>query len=1105
MNTASEDPGKSRLKHHKVLPNVHPTNSLILPDGKIFKVQKKRQRKIHSCIPCHQRKIRCSRENPTCLNCLKLAEKNPSEKYEILDACKYFDNDKKKNLKKKGVSFGTSSEATTAAAAVAASSSRRSRRTAGHPSGAGHVSNDTEELEYEKLSEEEEAEELETNDENDEAEDRDDEEYQQSVKNNNSRSRSSNSSTTSQPDAFSSILVTQPFYENDYARQFERARPSHASAPKTGADSKAHSNTTNATATNVTNTIGVSTDSKTRSKKKNKKNNITNNNHNAANAKYTINPAQRNGDNEKYNLVEDNLNGKLGNTTEYNNDFPIDQNEFVYIPRDESSEHMNDSERNGFCYQNSNNVYPDDQIYSHYSKQFASQFITMLNNLPTRERSDELLKNFQTNVHSLLPILDMDGFLEKYDEFWYCGLFLTDNIEKLYQYTIYFKDKYPSVIPGKINDFLYWYNKTSGSLNPSNFSEFLILLYAVYYTSISSSVYEFLSKKYDNFNNILSYKNEVNKYYNMFKNMNHKGLNNPRVMSLAVLQINVLVQSITNLKSGKSLINISKILRICQFYQLNRDPVLYHALKDKELVQTRRIVWWQIFLLDNLVSFFLNLTPSIKLSDFDTSLLMENLDHDSCANFSIMYLNCMYRFILILDDLNGLTNGLNFQLKNEDINKMKNNINNLFITCNSTMKKMSTIFYSLHNNSEVLSTDNNSSSNPSPSNHYQHRPNSRQRQHQSPMSNSIETNPTLNSIGYNFHEPSLDTFRFFMSSLNILSDKMLIMLQKKILLSPYLIYDTYKTNSNLNLRLNSTEYSYTDLQNNLLPSLLHYLDTFLLLSKKDMLKFNWKLKNYIPIDELILLMQVLATNYKSGIFQNGYDEFSDINLKIYLIDQTINSLKLNWHLKLSSVNKLISLTSKLWELMILKFNIDLASSYSMSDKYIFPKPTHEVLSPGNYSRNINISSNSVSCAEIAPRTIGIASALDTPLRNMDSKQNGTISNDNPDQNAFNYLNLSNNEKQSYNKQKINDAIRPSCSMVDMNLNIKERFFSVAKLVEDELSKEGGSGIIQDTDDNEEGWFNLGTEEEYGFNSIDDFHFYKNLKSDVIRLFKLVVC
>ncbi|KAG0679920.1 hypothetical protein C6P40_005070 [Pichia californica] len=1032
MDSPADESKEIITNHNKVLPNVYPTNSLILPDGKIFKVQKKRQRKIHSCIPCHQRKIRCSRETPTCNNCQKLAEKNPSEKLNILEACKYFDNDKKKNLKKKGVDINT---------------------------------------------------------------------YTIPKDNNQENFNVTPSNKTSKS--------TDTFYE--YTNNDTSTNNATTTTTTTNINTNNNNNTNNTNDNNNTNTITADTTS----------------------------------------LEEDQPSNNDENT-----DFSLVQNEFVYTPREEANEQFNEMDIN---YQNNtssipnnvtssnnnmlsqqNSIYVDEQIYSYYSKQFASQFIRILNNLPTKERSDELLKNFQTNVHSLLPILDMNSFLEKYNDFWYCGLFLTDNIEKLYQYIVYFKDKYTTVIPGKINDFLYWYNKSNGSLNPSNFSEFLILLYAVYYTSISSSVYEFLSKKYDNFNNILSYKNEVNKYYNMYRQMNHKGLNNPRVMSLAVLQINVLVQSITNLKSGKSLINISKILRICQFYQLNRDPVLYHGLKDKELVQTRRIVWWQIFLLDNLVSFFLNLTPSIKLSDFDTSLLMENLDNDSSSNFAIMYLNCMFRFILIVDDLNGLTNGLNFQLKNEDINKMKNNINNLFITCNSTMKKMSTMFYNINNSGDILSTDNNSSSNPSPQNlnsliptqlteqqfqnhqsqqppqqpqqpqqqpqnkqqqqNYSLPPHQKQQQHEFQTNANTNTNGndeksdiTLNSAPSNFHEPTLDTFKYFMSLLNILSDKMLIMLQKKILLSPYLIYDTYKTNSNLNLRLKSTEYSYTDLQCNLLPSLMHYLDTFLLLSKKDMLKFNWNLKNYIPIDELILLMQILATNFKSNLNQSEHDQFNDMNLKIYLIDETLNSLKLNWHLKLSSVNKLISLSSKLWELMILKFNIDLPLAYSLSDKYIFPKPSHEILKHGTYSRNINISSNSVSCAEIAPRSIGIASAFDTPLRNHDMPRG-----------SHTYLSNDNLRKGSYNTNNGRYNRFPNTD-IDMNMNVKERFIKLAKLVEEELAREGGTGNIQDTDEDEEGWFNLGTEEEYGLNSIDDFHFYKNLKSDVIRLFKLVVC
>ncbi|SCU87758.1 LAMI_0D07360g1_1 [Lachancea mirantina] len=45
--------------------------ALVLEDGKIYKIQRRRQRKILSCVPCHQRKIKCSREQPACQNCTK--------------------------------------------------------------------------------------------------------------------------------------------------------------------------------------------------------------------------------------------------------------------------------------------------------------------------------------------------------------------------------------------------------------------------------------------------------------------------------------------------------------------------------------------------------------------------------------------------------------------------------------------------------------------------------------------------------------------------------------------------------------------------------------------------------------------------------------------------------------------------------------------------------------------------------------------------------------------------------------------------------------------------------------------------------------------------
>lgn len=64
-------------------------NALVMDNGKVYKIQKVRQRKIHSCVPCHSRKIKCSREHPICQNC----SKNSLE-------CKYFVNDRVSRGKK---------------------------------------------------------------------------------------------------------------------------------------------------------------------------------------------------------------------------------------------------------------------------------------------------------------------------------------------------------------------------------------------------------------------------------------------------------------------------------------------------------------------------------------------------------------------------------------------------------------------------------------------------------------------------------------------------------------------------------------------------------------------------------------------------------------------------------------------------------------------------------------------------------------------------------------------------------------------------------------------------------------------------------------------
>ncbi|RKP32302.1 hypothetical protein METBISCDRAFT_12380 [Metschnikowia bicuspidata] len=55
----------------------------VLENGTVKKLQKMRQRRILSCVHCHSKKIKCSRESPVCNNCNKLGIE-----------CKYFVNER---------------------------------------------------------------------------------------------------------------------------------------------------------------------------------------------------------------------------------------------------------------------------------------------------------------------------------------------------------------------------------------------------------------------------------------------------------------------------------------------------------------------------------------------------------------------------------------------------------------------------------------------------------------------------------------------------------------------------------------------------------------------------------------------------------------------------------------------------------------------------------------------------------------------------------------------------------------------------------------------------------------------------------------------------
>lgn len=71
VSSSNDDGGVRHLNNGEKLIPMKDKSALVLDDGKIYKIQHKRQRQILSCVACHKRKIKCDRIRPTCGSCHK--------------------------------------------------------------------------------------------------------------------------------------------------------------------------------------------------------------------------------------------------------------------------------------------------------------------------------------------------------------------------------------------------------------------------------------------------------------------------------------------------------------------------------------------------------------------------------------------------------------------------------------------------------------------------------------------------------------------------------------------------------------------------------------------------------------------------------------------------------------------------------------------------------------------------------------------------------------------------------------------------------------------------------------------------------------------------
>lgn len=124
-------------------------------------------------------------------------------------------------------------------------------------------------------------------------------------------------------------------------------------------------------------------------------------------------------------------------------------------------------------------------------------------------------------------------------------------------------------------------------------------------------------------------------------------------------------------------------------------------------------------------------------------------------------------------------------------------------------------------------------------------------------------------------------------------------------------------NLNINLEFNKFKnFNYNDMNNNLIPSILHNLNDFL--KYNDFLKFgkfNWYVKRTIPLDSIILLFMILIIKFKTEVIK-----FNELIIIVKLINKSLFILNRKWF-KTEKYKRMLSLTNLTWEYIIKKFNI----------------------------------------------------------------------------------------------------------------------------------------------------------------------------------------
>lgn len=525
---------------------------------------------------------------------------------------------------------------------------------------------------------------------------------------------------------------------------------------------------------------------------------------------------------------------------------------------------------------------------------------------PTRERSFELMDRYLNSVHLLLPVVvNMTEFLKQHKRYW-------DIRSKSKRRT--YSSTSSTTSPENNNPLV----ESPCESNPSskhhnfdvdfNFVQFYTLYFPILY---ASTISEF--EEYDN----LLLNQDIDKYLKGFNKI-CQYYNYPHgIKTIPLLLGNVIIQSTS---PNPSTMEMAQIIRYAKFLHFHKDPYISLRIKDREVIKFRRLLWWVIFGLDALSSHNFCLPPNCRIDDFNVLMPDEEEPKDDTnpeykkLNLGLVSMNIKFGYDRILSELvYHLHNGLSENISLIKINEIKRMITDYHKNVEKSIDKINKYFTFKTSGNYTIQEINLINFVKSHSWSYVDR-----------ALMLLHKKILLGSPNIPGEHEQFD--------IHINSQLILDKPQDDLTLSKY--EDTFgqmlesniiKNFNNSSISLlkfgNFDKVSYEDLNNNLIPSILHNFNDFL--QYNDFIKFgrfNWYIKRTIPIDSVIIMMVIISVKFKYKFIDN--EEFS-----IYknLINNVLFIINRKWF-KNEKYKRMLSLTNMMWEYLIKKYTIKDAPS-----------------------------------------------------------------------------------------------------------------------------------------------------------------------------------